>query len=158
MSSKKSQGNHSKYEETPNYSNYLKETKELGSSRLSRVIELHAKRFKVINEKETKQAIAFTGGYYASYFSAHIYADYIFPLIDKIRKYYYMLIASSFLLIVSILIILANVKYNTIKIFIFIILPALIGIGISILKGFKIWSEAKKNLAEAKKIEMEIEN
>ncbi len=136
---------------------FLLENVELGQIYFEKVIDGYRTKYNTEPNEEIKSAMGFTGGYYSAVLPILIYEQYIFPLINEIEKYYKLMIASFVLLLISTLLILTAVSFDTIKVFIFLILPAIIGMAIATLKGIKIWSEVKKNLLEVKKLERELE-
>ena len=130
---------------------------EIGSSYGEDLVEAYKETCGKEIPDDMKEAMEFTLGYTSARFSIQIFIEYIFPMIKKIRNYFLVIVVSFIFLIMALILIWSTIDINSFTIFLVFIVPSIIGIIISSLKGYKWWSEAKKNLAEAKKIELEIQ-
>ena len=134
---------------------FLSQTDEISKSYVKDILE----GYKTHHTKEVSHdelsAITFTVGYMASRLGGTIFIQYIFPLIKRNKRIFWILIISIILLLLALLAVWFSLNINSFVIFLTLCLPAILGISLSSLKGLKIWSEAKRNLAEVKRIEQE---
>ena len=136
---------------------FLVETSEFALEYLESGIDAYKREFDDNEpEEKTLSAMNFIGGYFTTVLSILIYENHISPLIAEIEKYYKLMIISFVLLLVAILLILVTVSLDVIQIFMFLVLPSIIGMAVATLKGIQIWSEIKKNLLQAEKMEREL--
>ncbi|MDW5552291.1 hypothetical protein [Methanosarcina sp.] len=148
-----------KSEKKEKFSDFMEEFKQAGlyisGQAITKYIEDYEKENK--NKVTIVRGMLYLAGYCSAAFPVLIYIKYVYPLFVKVKKYFYIAIVSIILLVISLIYILATISYNSIKILLFLIIPSLLGISYTILQGIKIWSEAKKNFIEAKKLEKELE-
>lgn len=137
--------------------NFMDEHGDIGKEFLPSIYKGYEKYYKKKLSDDERIAIDFTAGYMSSRLSGTIFIRDIVPLIRKSKIIFWMLIISIGLLISALSIIWTTVNIDSFEVFVILFLPALIGVSLSVLKGFKLWSEAKKNLAEAKKVEQEFQ-
>ena len=136
---------------------FLDKTKEFGASYWEDLVEAYKENYGKEIPEDIRIAMTVTLGYTTARISTQIFIQYIFPMMKKIKNYVLVIVVSSILLIMALILIWSTININSFTIFLMFIVPAIIGIFISLLKGYKWWSEAKKNLAEAKKIELEFQ-
>ena len=139
-----------------NFGKFLDESREVCFSFVDEAINLYeANENETISDQE-KRAINYACGFVGGAIIIETYKKYIYPLLKKSKIYLIISSISIILLLISFFVTWSNFNIQSFKFFTLFFFPALAGLLLSFLKALKIWSEAKKNLVEAKKIEMDM--
>lgn len=148
--------NYLKIEKKKELPDFLEEFRIVGLFLSEEVIETYKKKYEIKDQDNSIfLAMLYTTGYLSTRYPGLIYTRYLNPLILKIRNYFYLLLSSTILLLISLIYILATINYNSIKILLVLIIPALVGISLSVLRIIKMIYEIKKISLENKKLEKE---
>lgn len=106
---------------------------------------------------EVREFFGFVSGYSTGRLVVTLYSEYIEPLRKKLKKYLVIMAIIILLLTICIIYIWATFDFGSFKIIMLLLIPALVGLSYTFIKGLKYWSESKKNLAEAEKFKKELE-
>lgn len=110
-----------------------------------------------LREEDARPA-GFVGGCVAAVLTAAIYHSVIVPQLRTLRRYGILLTASLVCLLIAGAYLWAVGDAASFGFFAAVFFPGVIGVGLTIAKCWKTYAEGRKALAEARKIEKELEN
>lgn len=107
-------------------------------------------------KEEHAAPAGFVAGCAAAVLTAAIYHAMIAPLVRTLRRYAWLLTASLACLLIAGAYLWALGDAASFAFFAAIFFPGVIGVGLTLAKGWKTYAEGRKALAEARKIESEL--